>query len=216
MDNHGFKPGDIIGYRKDGSPIHLQAGGAPEDGELEQPTGDTVSMTKAELDKLLADARNRAYSDKARARDDERVTAMQAELADLQKERSDREKAAEKARKEAEAAARKAAEAELDAKALIEKRSAELQAEYAKRDDEWASRFSGLQSQMEQQAAVFAKEREFQELAAYITAVVNQYADDIVPELAKYITGNTKEEIDASLARVLADSAAIKIGRAHV
>lgn len=196
-------PGSVIGYRKDGRPIRLIAGGDPSNDPAEPTEGDgnTVSMTKAELDKLLADARSRAYTkaEKASAQAD----ALKAEVDRLAKIESDRAKAEENARKEAEAARKRAEEAELDAKALIERRSAELQEQYTKQADQWAAQVQGLQSQMAAQEALFAKEREFQELANYATDQVNANRDDIAPELIEhgFVTGNTREEIDASIER---------------
>lgn len=202
-------PGSIIGYRKDGRPIHLIAGGAPEEGEGGEGDGN-VTMTKEQLDKLLADARSRAYSqaEKAKAEADE----TKARLAELEKDRADRVKAEEKARKDAEAAAKKAAEAEMSAKELIDARSAEWQAKYESLGNEWAAKVQGLETTMAQREAVFEKERSFQELATYTMSAVNAHADQIAPELVDYITGNSKEEIDASIARAVEKTNAILAG----
>src|SRR5262249_3811572 len=143
---------------------------------------------------------------------DEKQAAMDAELRELRKAEKDRADREAEARAEAEAAAKKAAEAEMDAKALIEKRSAELQAKYQKQSDEWAAQVAGLTTQMEQQTALFAKEREFQALANYATEVVNAHRDEIAPELMDLIGGNTKEEIDASVARMVEKTSQILAG----
>lgn len=192
-------PGALIGYRKDGRPIHLIAGGDPSNDPPDGGAGDPPkTFTEEELNRLLQRERDKLHGRLSKA--DERQAQMDAELKELRKTESERAAAEKKARDEAEAAARKAAEAEMSAKELIDRRTAELAAQYEAQQNEWASRYSTLETKFTEQQAIFAKEREFQELASYAQAKVNENQDNIAPELVDYITGTTKEEIDASVA----------------
>ena len=180
----------------------------PPEGTDPQPTGRT--FTEEELDRLLERERSKLYGkiDKA----SEAQKAMQAELAELRKAEKTRADAEAQARKEAEEASRKAAEAEMSAKELIDRRTAELQKQYQEQQDQWASKVQGLESQMAEREAIFAKEREFQALANYAAELVNAHRDDIAPELVEFVGGNTKEEIDASVQRVVEKTSQILSG----
>lgn len=197
-------PGSIIGFRKNGRPIRLQAGGA--EGDAPEPK----TYTEDELNRLLTRERDKLHSRLDKSADT--TEAIKAELAELQKERNERVKAEEKARKDAEAAVKKAAEAELSAKQLIDQRTTELRQQYDEQQDQWAAQVQGLQNQMAEREAIFQREREYQELANYTTAQVNAHADDIAPELTRFINGNTKEEIDAQIAQAIEATQSILSG----
>lgn len=135
-------------------------------------------------------------------KNDERYAKMQEELAllkDAQKEADKVLKAAEKekAAKEAALAAerKKAEEAELSAQQLIEKRSAEMQAQYEQ-----------LARQREEDRAIFERERELDRLAVYTERAIAANRDNIEPRLLKYIGGRTEEEVDHAVARAVADT----------
>ena len=99
------------------------------------------------------------------------------------------EEAARKAREEAEAEARRKFE-ESDAKTLIQEV-----------EQTWQAKFAELEAQRQQEHLTFEKEREFQRLKEYATTKLNAalQANEVAPELADFVTGNTEEEIDASL-----------------
>lgn len=183
-----------------------------DDNDQQQQAADTAekTFTKAELDALLQRERDKLYGRLSKS--DEASQKMQSELEELRKAEATRAKAEEKARKDAEAAAKKAQEAELSAKELIEQRSRELQDQYAQQQEEWANQVSTLQQQMQEREALFAKEREFQALSSYAQQQVAAHQDQIAPELLDYVSGNSKEEIDASIARAVEKTAAILAG----
>jgi hypothetical protein len=175
-----------------------------------EPTGKTY--TQAELDAFLTRERDKLHGrlNKASTAQD----AMKTELAELRTWQQDQQAAAKKLEDERAAAQRQAEEAELTAKQLIDKRTAEFAAEQQKLQDGWAAQVSGLQTQMQQQQAVFDKEREFQELANYTAAQVNAHVEEIAPELVRYIGKNcsTREEIDASIAEAIEATSSILAG----
>lgn len=165
----------------------------PEGGQ--PPAGKT--FTEDEVNKLLSRERDKLHGRLSK------VDEMQSQLAELQKAEADRQKEIAKQAKAAEAARKAAEEAELDAKALIERRSAEMQAENQKLQEQWANQVSTLQQQMLEREAVFTKERELAALQAYTQQAVAAKRDEIAPELVRYIDGNTPEEIDASIAQAI-------------
>ena len=120
----------------------------------------------------------------------------------LEKERE--ETVAQKAAREAELAAAKEAEQrakeanELDAKSYADKRTQELQEQLERERQERERAF-----------ALLEKERSFADLQAYRQQALAAEADNIMPQLVKYVHGNTREEIDAAIADVKAETASI-------
>jgi hypothetical protein len=205
-------PGAILGYRKNGAPIRLQAGGDPTNDEPEggndpQGTPPGRVFTEDEVNRLLSRERDKLHGKIEKT--DERFRTMQAELKDLQKEREERAKEEDRRRKEAEDATRRAEEAELSAKDLIERRQAEWQEQFAAQQTQWQEQITGLSSQLAERDAILHREREFAELRAYAQAQVAEARDEIAPELLDYIGGETKEQIDASIQTAKEKSAQI-------
>lgn len=144
---------------------------------------------KAAIEKARAQERDKLYPQLSKS--DERTKAMQDELKELrafqkkqEKSEADRLAAVDKAKKEAE-------EAELTAKQMIDKRQ-----------EEWNSQFQSFQSQAQQEQALLKKELEFMQLQNHIQRRVSEESDSIAPELMDFITGNTVEEVEASIERV--------------
>lgn len=142
--------------------------------------------------------------DIARARREEKdklypeMQTMKQQLAELRQQQE--AEAAEKQRlaDEADAARREREETELSTKELL-----------AKRDQEWSERFDGLERQREQDRAIYEQERRLVELEAYRMQRIEQEQEYLLPEIRRYIGGNTPEEIDASIEMAKADSESI-------
>jgi hypothetical protein len=139
----------------------------------------------AEREKLLKDQEKVAAKI---AKDDPRFGEMQEELKSLRaeqkkvvKEREDREKALAEAE-------RKAQEEKLSAQELIEKRSAEMQAQY-----------ESLRKQREEDKAIFEREREIDRITLYTQRAIDANRENIEPRLLDYIGGHTEEEVNASI-----------------
>jgi hypothetical protein len=120
---------------------------------------------------------------------------MEARLKAMEEERAAEKKAQEDARKAAAAEAKKKAEADMEAKELIESRT---------RD--WEEREKTLRAEIEEtrkaqefQAQLYEKERQFAEVLSYKTNRLNEVSDQIIPQLRHLVTGNTPEEIEASI-----------------
>jgi alanyl-tRNA synthetase len=127
----------------------------------------------------------------------------QKEIEALRKAREAEVAALEEKQKAAEEAARKKAEDEMSAKELLEKRTQEMQ-----------QTMLTFQQEREQERLVFAKEQEFNQLRSYAQNLVQTALsnNEIAPELADYVSGNTREEIDASLALAKSKTDAIVQG----
>ncbi len=68
-----------------------------------------------------------------------------------------------------------------------------------------------MEAEREAERARFAKEQEFTQLSSYTRDLVNTAVNnnDVAPELAGFISGNTVEEVNASLEKAKAASAQI-------
>jgi hypothetical protein len=200
----------ILGYRKDGRPIHAIAGGAPQPGE----GGDPVVVVPAAVVETPAptpaEARFTA-EDIQRARSEEkdklykRLQTVEEQnkqfLSEIEAQRKAREEAqAEEARKQQEAAAeaKRKAEDDMSAKDLL-----------AQKEQEWSSRFEQIERQREEERLLFQKEQEFNNLQTYIQRRVSEESDNVAPELLDFVGGNSPEEVEASIATVKAKTQAI-------
>jgi hypothetical protein len=124
------------------------------------------------------------------------VEKLQEELALLrsreqEREAKEAERKAARAARDAEAAALKKQqeESELEAKDLL-----------LRKEEEWNARFEMERSEREKAFALLDQERRFQELSAYRQQRIADERENIVPELIDLISGNTADEIEASVA----------------
>ena len=152
----------------------------------------------------VSEATMASYSadDIAKAREQEKaklypqMEKMKEELASLKKAKEElavkeAEREAKRAAKEAERAAkaREKEEKELSFKELLSKKEQEFQAQ-----------LESERLEREKAFALLEKERQFQEIESYRYARLEQERDSIVPELIDLINGNSKEEIEQSIA----------------
>jgi chromosome segregation ATPase len=124
------------------------------------------------------------------------VEKLQEELALLKKERE------EAAAKEAE---RKAARAQREAEAAKKKKeeeeaALEVRDLLTKKEAEWQTQLEAERQEREKAFALLEREREFQELNQYRSQRLEAERDNIIPELIDLISGNDKDEIEASIA----------------
>lgn len=129
---------------------------------------------------------------------DERAKAMESELAELKKFRKSQEKAEAERQAAIDAANKAKEEAELSAKELLERRN-----------QEFDSRLAEIQAQNEQRIALMEQEVRFNQLQAYIQRRMVEESSTIVPELMDFVTGNTPEEVEASIELLKTKSAQI-------
>jgi hypothetical protein len=126
------------------------------------------------------------------------IEGVQNELAEM---RRLREEEATRAQQEADARTetdRKAREADMSAKDLL-----------AQKEQEWATKFAEYDNKLAQRDALLDQERRLTELTAYRSQVMSVRGDNIIPQLRDFVTGNTPEEIEASVAQLEARSLSI-------
>lgn len=140
--------------------------------------------TEEDLQKVRAQEKSKLYPE---------IEALKEELSTLKKDKE--EKAAKKA---AEAAAREAERAEKERKKQEEELSAKELLDIRQR--EWEEKLLAEKQEREKAFALLERERMFSELQNYRAQRIDEERDNIMPELLDMISGNTKEEIDASVA----------------
>jgi hypothetical protein len=117
------------------------------------------------------------------------IEELKGRLQVVEQERQARIEAEKQAKEKAENKAKKKAEEETDLRTLLEQKEAD-----------WQARLEQERQQREQFQTLLEREREFQALEQYRSETLNANRDSILPELVDLVTGNTREEIDASIA----------------
>lgn len=171
----------------------------------------TETTTNAAFAEEVAMQNQFTADDIAKARAQEKaklypqVEKLQEELAVLKKEREERaaleaERVAKRQARDAERAAerKKQEESELEVRDLL-----------AKKEKEWAAKLETERLEREKAFALLDREREFQEVQSYRQQRLEQERDNIIPELIDLISGNSRDEIEQSIAGLKERSAKI-------
>ena len=159
----------------------------------EAPTSTPKFYTEDDLAKVRSQEKSKLYPE---------IEQLKNEVASLKKERE--EKAARKAAKEeaqaTELAAKEKAklEKDLDAKELIKLTAKELQEQLERERQETQRAF-----------ALLERERAFAELNSYKQNLIEAERDNVMPQLWKYLEGNSPEELNASLEDLKSQTASI-------
>lgn len=145
-------------------------------------------FTAEQLEAARQQEKDKLY-DRMKKQDDQ-LNAFKTQVEELMTEKQARDKAAEDAAKAQADAAKAAADAKLSAEELIARHAQEMEAERAR-----------IAAEFDQQKALLAKERDFLELSNYIRQRISEEvaASNVHPAFTDYITGNTKEEVEASI-----------------
>lgn len=205
------KPGQIIGYRKNGLPIRLIAGGSeptfqppaapPQPIVIQNQPPAGQYFTAEQLEAARQQEKDKLY---------DRIEKMNLQLESFKSEvdtyKSEREAAkaeADRLAREAEEATRKETEAKMSVQELITAKQAEWDAQLASQKEELA-----------RAQALMEKERQFLSLTAYTQKRVAEEvaADTIAPELLDFIGGNSEAEVEASITKVKEKTASIVAG----
>jgi len=165
-------------------------------GKSEQ-TATPKFYTEEDLAKVRSQEKSKLYPE---------IEQLKNEVLSLKKERE--EKAAEKAARKAEEEAAKAAkketkqreklEEELEAKDLIKLTAQELKEQLERERQETQRAF-----------ALLERERSFAELQSFKQNLIEQERDNVMPQLLKYLQGDTPEELVSSLEDLKAQTASI-------
>lgn len=200
-----------LGFRKNGKPFFLMGGGDDTHEVVPAapatPVSPDLRFTADDLEKARREEKDKLYQ--RLEQESAKRVEMEQQVQTLLKAQQDREAAEAEARAKADAEAKKAQEAELSAKELLEKREQELAERLASQQTDWEQKFAQIQQDRELERAQLEKEKQFASLAAYTQQRLAQEKDNIAEELVSFVSGNTPEEIDASIESVKAASARI-------
>jgi hypothetical protein len=198
-------------------------GGVPTDVSLDQIFADdgTTPFSQS-LSQQAVQGRTFTEDDVARIRQEEkdkvygRLEETKSELTTLREQIGSLTAAEQRRAAELEAEqqrlaeeARRQEEEGLDARTLIQRKEQEWQEMLRNTEQGLTARLEEEKRQREAAEAAAAKEREFGALRDYTLQQVAAHENDIAPQLRPWIQGNTKEEIDAAIARAVDTTNAI-------
>jgi len=149
----------------------------------EEPATNPKFYTEDDLAKVRSQEKDKLYPV---------IDQLKEEVAALRKDKE--EKAARKAAEEAEKLAKKEAkqkeklEDQLDVKELLKVK-----------ETEWQEQLERERQERERAFALLEQERAFTDLQNYRNQRLEQERENVIPELLDLLTGNSREEVDASL-----------------
>ncbi len=158
---------------------------------LEAPTQpiNGRSYTEEDLAKVRAQEKDKLYP---------QIDKLKSELEELKKQREE-ELRAKEAEKEAEDAARReAAEADMDVRDLLKKK-----------ENEWTEQLERERQERERAFALLEREKSFAELQNFRQQRLEEERENIIPELLDLVSGESQDEINASLESLKERSARI-------
>lgn len=144
------------------------------------PAEESKNYTSEDLKKVREQEKSKLYP---------QIESLKEELNSLKQERESRLEEEARLRAEAEAEAKRRAEEEMDVRDLLNKK-----------EQEWQERLESERLEREKAFALLERERMFSELNAYRSSRLEEERENIIPELIDLITGNTPDEIEASIA----------------
>lgn len=163
--------------------------GEPPKGDAHKHTVPAKTFTQEDIERIRKEEKDKLYKS---------IEDMKSQVSNLTKEREEREAALKKQQEDAEAAARAKAEEEMSAKQLLQQK-----------EQEWEQRFQQIEEDRQRSDALLEREREFSQLQEYRTQRLAAESENIMPELLDYVTGLSKEEIDASIALAIEKTNAV-------
>jgi len=158
-----------------------------------EPVSNQKFYTEDDLARVRSQEKDKLYPE---------IERLKEQVNSLTKEKE--EKAARKAAKEAEEAAAREAEekakleADLDVKDLLKLK-----------EQEWQEQLERERQERERAFALLEREKQFADLQNYRQQLLEQERDNIMPQLLRYLDGNTPEELNASVADLKAQTESI-------
>ena len=148
--------------------------------EAKEVTPGQKFYTEEDLAKVRTQEKNKLYS---------QIEGLKEEVESLSKARKEElaAKAAEEAEKQRQLKLQE--EAEMDVRELL-----------STKEQEWKEQLELERQERERAFALLEREKTFAEIQAYRQQRLDQERDNIIPELIDLITGETPEEIEASIA----------------
>lgn len=116
------------------------------------------------------------------------IDKLKEELEGLKREREEEARLKAEQAAQEEAARKAAAEDDLDVRSLLKTK-----------EQEWQEQLERERQERERAFALLEREKAFADLQSYRTQRLDQERENIIPELIDLITGNTQEEVEASI-----------------
>lgn len=165
-----------------------RAGEQPTPGQTHNPATGRV-FTEEEVEKIRQQEKDKLYGE---------LNSTREELRKFREEREAEQRAREEEEARLAEEREKAGESDMDVRELIQKK-----------EQEWNERFREVQEKQQQSEALLEQERRFNALNEYKRQMIETHADDIMPHLRDYVTGNSEEEIQASIQKQIETTNAI-------
>lgn len=143
-------------------------------------------FTAEDLQKVREQEKSKLYSELEKSRQE--AEALRKEKEEREAKDAERREARKQREAEAEAERKRKEEEEMDTRQLL-----------ARREQEWQDQLAAERAQREQAFALLEKEREYQALQSYKAQLIEANRDSIVPELLDLVSGNTPDELNASI-----------------
>ena len=126
------------------------------------------------------------------------IDKLKEELEVLKREREEEARLKAEQAAQEEAARKAAAEDDLDVRSLLKTK-----------EQEWQEQLERERQERERAFALLEREKAFADLQNYRAQRLDQERESIIPELVDLVTGNTQEEVEASIAGLKERSARI-------
>ena len=148
---------------------------------LETPTQpiNGRSYTEDDLAKVRAQEKDKLYP---------QIDKLKSELEELKRQREEELRAQQEEKEAEDALRREAAEADMDVRDLLKKK-----------ESEWTEQLERERQERERAFALLEREKAFAELQNFRQQRLEEERENIIPELLDLITGETQDEVNASL-----------------
>lgn len=166
--------------------------------DVPQATEQLVTPIQSQSGKSYSEDDVKKFREQEKSKLYPQIDSLKEEVTLLKKDREERLAEAERLRAEQEAEARRKAEAEMDVRTLLEQK-----------EKEWAEKLEAERGEREKAFLLLERERQYSEITEYRNLRVSQEQETILPELLDLISGNNKDEIEASISGLKERSARI-------
>lgn len=166
--------------------------------EVNQPTVEVPQASENSANPRYTDEDLKKVREQEKSKLYPQIESLKEELSSLKKAEMERAAEEERRRAELEAEAKRKAEEEMDVRELLKQKESDWQAQLEREREEREKAF-----------ALLERERTFSELNEYRARRLEDERDNIIPELIDLITGNSREEIEESIAGLKSRSARI-------
>lgn len=167
-------------------------------------TNETTPVTNSSGQQFTAEDLNKVR-EQEKAKLYPEIDRLKNELKTVQEQLSSRAQEEAEARAKAEAEARAKAEAEMDVRELLKAKESEWETRFTQQ----AEQIAAEKAERERAQQLFQLEQQYSELQAYRQQRLDAAADQIMPELRDLVTGNTVEEVEASIQNLIDRTARI-------